>query len=133
MNPWKPGNGHGGAPQSTRRAAVRRPRHLADVAVHPVLKGGDEGLHLRLRPLHLELHAAIGEILHVAGHLEFPRHLQGGVTESDALDAPGKMHQLVIDIRHRGQPTGGPTCEVPRRFQLPIRGDLETSARSAPW
>src|SRR5690606_16889246 len=83
----------------------RTPRHRAaldpaDVTVHALLHRRDHGADLALRSLDLQLHPTVRQIAHAAADIEFLRHLQGRVTETDTLHMTRKPHPLKVNIQH---------------------------------
>lgn len=68
--------------------------------LHRVDKRGDFGR----RALGFELHPAVGEIAHEAGHLEFLRDLEHRVAETDTLHMAGEKNGFVMHVGHGGRP-----------------------------
>ena len=68
--------------------------HALDVVGQGAFLGDflDEGFHLLALAHHLELHGAVGQILHGATDFEAFGKILGGVAEADALNAALENH-----------------------------------------
>ena len=74
--------------------------------MHPLTDGLDKYSHDFRPALDLDLHAAVGQVLHEAGDLKFPGDLERRIAKSDALHSPRKYCSLVMHVSHVANKVG---------------------------
>src|SRR5579871_4248379 len=76
---------------------------LADVPVHPLQDGSQEGIDLRSRSFHFDLDPAVAQVGDKSGHLELPGGLKRSVAKSDTLHMADDEDGFVMNFRHGWQ------------------------------